>query len=546
MTPEIIDLLFPNPLPSVAEIEAKYPSRQLEAGQKVTRVAPSPTGFMHVGGIYAALMSERVAHQSGGVFYLRVEDTDQKRKVDGATKVISNSLSRYGIFADEGVDEDGNSYGPYGSYTQSERKEIYQAYAKKLLEEGQAYPCFCVTEDLDLMRKIQEKQSMRPGYYGRFAKCRTLSDDEILAKLKAGEPWVLRFKSPGNNEKRMLIKDLLKGDINMPENDLDIVILKGDGLPTYHFAHAVDDHLMGTTHVIRGDEWVSSVPLHIQLFVALGWKAPKYGHYATLQKLDNGNKRKLSKRHDPEANIVYFWEKGYPEKALIEYLLNLINASFEDWRNKNPDKDAFEYPMSFNKISNTAGALFDFQKLHSISKEVVARMTADEVYVAVLNWAKEYNAPFAEKLQNNKDYVTAILNIERNIGKKSRKDLIKWEDVEADMSYFFADWVRPDLGEFKDELPLNPDEMRQIGVDFKAVYNKNDDKDTWFKKIQEIAEKHGFATDTKSYKASPESYKGSIIDVANVLRVLVTGRTKSPDLYQIMQIMSDELLSSRL
>lgn len=546
MTPEIIDLIFPNPLPTIAEIEAKYPPRQLDAGQKVTRVAPSPTGFMHVGGIYAALMSERVAHQSGGVFYLRVEDTDQKRKVEGAIEVISSSLSRYGIFADEGVDKAGHSYGPYGSYTQSERKEIYQAYAKKLLQEGQAYPCFCATEDLDLMRKIQEKQSSRPGYYGRFAKCRTLSDDEILSKLKAGETWVLRFKSPGNNEKRMVIKDLLKGDINMPENDLDVVILKGDGLPTYHFAHAIDDHLMGTTHVIRGDEWVSSVPLHIQLFVALGWKAPKYGHYATLQKLDNGNKRKLSKRHDPEANIVYFWEKGYPEKALIEYLLNLINASFEDWRNKNPDKDAFEYPMSFNKISNTAGALFDFQKLHSISKEVVARMTASEVYTAVLNWAKEYSPAFAEKLQNNKDYVTAILNIERNIGKKSRKDLIKWEDVESDISYFFNDWQKPELDSFKDELPLNSDEMRQIGADFKAVYHKDDDKDTWFKKVQEVAEKHGFATDTKSYKASPESYKGSIIDIANVLRVLVTGRTKSPDLYQIMQIMSDELLSSRL
>ncbi|MBQ8251679.1 MAG: glutamate--tRNA ligase [Alphaproteobacteria bacterium] len=546
MTPEIIDLLFPNPLPSVSEIEAKYPARQLEAGQKVTRVAPSPTGFMHVGGIYAALMSERVAHQSGGVFYLRVEDTDQKRKVEGATEVISTSLSRYGIFADEGVDKDGNSYGPYGSYTQSERKEIYQAYAKKLLEEGQAYPCFCAAEDLDLMRKIQEKQSMRPGYYGRFAKCRTLSDDEILEKLKAGTSWVLRFKSPGNNEKRMVIKDLLKGDINMPESDLDVVILKGDGLPTYHFAHAVDDHLMGTTHVIRGDEWVSSVPLHIQLFVALGWKAPKYGHYATLQKLDNGNKRKLSKRHDPEANIVYFWEKGYPEKALIEYLLNLINASFEDWRNKNPEKDAFEYPMSFSKISNTAGALFDFQKLHSISKEVVAKMSADEVYMAVLNWAKEYNKSFADKLEAQKEYVTSILNIERNIGKKSRKDLIKWEDVESDISYFFADWIRPDLNGYKDELPVSEEEMKQMGADFMAVYNKDDDKDSWFKKVQEVALKHGFAADTKSYKEAPQNYRGSIIDVANVLRVLVTGRTKSPDLYAIMQIMPEDLLATRL
>ncbi len=546
MTPKIVDLLFPTPLPSIADIEAKYPARNLEAGQKVTRVAPSPTGFMHVGGIYAALMSERVAHQSGGVFYLRIEDTDQKRKVDGATEVISASLSRYGIFADEGVDKDGNSYGPYGPYTQSERKEIYQAYAKKLLEEGLAYPCFCAAEDLDLMRKIQEKQSQRPGYYSRFAKCRTLSDDEILAKLEAGTPWVLRFKSTGNNEKRMVIKDLLKGDINMPENDLDVVILKGDGLPTYHFAHAIDDHLMGTTHVIRGDEWVSSVPLHIQLFVALGWKAPKYGHYATLQKLDNGNKRKLSKRHDPEANIVYFWEKGYPETTLVEYLLNLINASFEDWRNKNPDKNAFEYPMSFNKISNTAGALFDFQKLHSISKEVVARMSAEEVYTAVLNWAKDYSPDFAQKLVNQKDYITAILNIERNIGKKSRKDLIKWEDVEADIAYFFEDWKAPDFTSLKEETPLSEELLKKIGTDFKNIYSKTDDKDTWFKKVQEVAVLNGFAPDTKSYKEAPDSFKGSIIDVANALRILVTGRTKSPDLFAIMQIMSDDLLSKRL
>ncbi|MBR4932464.1 MAG: glutamate--tRNA ligase, partial [Alphaproteobacteria bacterium] len=320
MTPEIISKLFPNPLPSIADIEAKYPSRNLQAGQKVTRVAPSPTGWMHVGGIYAGLISERIAHQSGGVFFLRVEDTDQKRKVEGATEIICNSLARYGIIADEGVDVNGKDFGPYGPYTQSERKDIYQAYAKKLLEEGQAYPCFCEPTDLDLMRKIQEKQAQRPGYYGKYAHCRKLSDEEILANLNAGKPWVLRFKSNGDSNKRMLIKDLLKGDINMPENDLDIVILKGDGLPTYHFAHAIDDHLMGTTHVVRGDEWVSSVPLHIQLFVALGWKAPKYGHCAPLQKLDNGNKRKLSKRHDPEANIKFFWEEGYPEVALIEYM----------------------------------------------------------------------------------------------------------------------------------------------------------------------------------------------------------------------------------
>ncbi len=546
MTPEIIEKLFPNPLPTVAELEAKYPPRALQPGQKVTRVAPSPTGFMHVGGIYAGLLCERVAHQSGGVFFLRIEDTDQKRKIEGAREVILRSLGRYGLFADEGVNEAGEDVGAYGPYTQSERQEIYQAYAKKLVEDGLAYPCFCVTEDLDIMRKIQEKQGHRPGYYGKYAKCRTLSDSEILEALNAGKPWVLRFKSGGSNEKRMLIKDLLKGDINMPENDLDIVILKGDGLPTYHFAHAVDDHLMGTTHVIRGDEWVSSVPLHIQLFVALGWKAPKYGHYATLQKLDNGNRRKLSKRHDPEANIVYFWEKGYPETALIEYLLNLINASFEDWRAKNPDKNAFDFPMNFNKISNTAGALFDFQKLNSITKEVVAKMTAEEVYNAVLKWATEYKPDFMERLTAHKDYIVSILNIERNIGKKSRKDLIKWEDVEEDISYFFDDMFAPDLAQFTDEVKMSVDEMKQVGADFKALYSDTDDKNAWFAKIQEVASKHGFAADMKAYRENPEAFRGSVADVANVLRILITGRTKSPDLHAIMQIMGQTRVLNRL
>lgn len=546
MTPEIIEKLFPNPLPTISEIEAKYPARTLPAGAKVTRVAPSPTGYMHIGGIYAGLVSERVAHQSGGVFFLRVEDTDQKRKKEGATEVICNSLTRYGIIADEGVDINGKDFGVYGPYTQSERKEIYQAYAKKLLEEGLAYPCFCATEELDLMRKIQEKQSQRPGYYAKYAHCRYLTDEEIMAHLEAGKPWVLRFKSTGNNDKKMLIKDLMKGEINMPENDLDIVILKGDGLPTYHFAHVVDDHLMGTTHVIRGDEWVSSVPLHIQLFVALGWKAPKYGHYAPLQKLDNGNKRKLSKRHDPEANIVYFWEKGYPEEALVEYLFNLINASFEDWRRLNPDKKAFDFPLNFNKISNTAGALFDFQKLHSISKDVISRMTADEVYDAVLGWAKEYKQDFAQRLIEHKDYFVSIFNIERNIGKKSRKDIVKWEDVEADTSYFFDDTFDVDLSSYSDELKLSVADMKKIASDFKSLFDINDDKNAWFEKIKMIAHKHGFATEMKAYKENPSLFKGNVSDIANVLRILITGRTQSPDLHAIMQVMGADKVLARL
>ena len=543
MTPEIINLIFPNPLPTPAEIEAKYPPRQLKEGAKVTRVAPSPTGDMHIGGIYTGLLNERIAHQSNGIFYLRVEDTDQKRIKEGAMELICNSLGRYGIYADEGVDKDGHDFGLYGPYTQSQRKEIYQAYVKDFLEKGLAYPCFCAAEDLDIMRKIQEKTGVRPGYYGKYAKCRNLSDDEILANLKAGKPFVIRFKSMGDNNKRMIIKDLIKGELALPENDIDVIIMKGDGLPTYHFAHAIDDHFMGTTHVFRADEWVSSVPLHIQLFASHGWKAPKYGHVAPLQKLDDGKKRKLSKRHDPEASIVYFWEKGYPETALVEYLLNLINASFEDWRRNNPDKNAFEFPVNFNKVSNAAGALFDFVKLNSISKDVIANMSADAVYGAVLKWARDYNPAFAERLENNRDYVTKILNIERNIGKKSRKDLTKWEDVENDISYFFDDLYQPNPSLLN---PISESDVRAIADEFVTVYRDTDDKDTWFNHIKAIAEKHGFATDMKAYKENPAAFKGNVSDVAKVLRVLVTGRDKTPDLYQIMQILGIERVQNRL
>lgn len=547
MTPEIINLIFPNPLPTPAEIEARYPRRNLPEGAKVTRVAPSPTGFMHVGTLYAGLLCERVAHQSGGIFYLRVEDTDQKRKVDGAMELIVKSLDRYGIRADEGVDKDGQDFGAYGPYTQSARRDIYQAYVKSLLEQGLAYPCFCAAEDLDIMRKIQEKTSVRPGYYGKYAKCRNLTDEQILENLKAGKPFVIRFKSSGDNNKRMIIKDLIKGDMALPENDIDVVIMKGDGLPTYHFAHAVDDHLMGTTHVIRGDEWVSSIPLHIQLFVALGWKAPKYAHFAPLQKTENGNKRKLSKRHDPEASLTYFWEKGYPEEALIEYMLNLINASFEDWRRNNPDKPAFDFPVNFNKVSNAAGALFDFVKLNSIAKDVVARMSAEQVYDAVLAWATDYRPTFAERLKANREYVIRILDIERNIGKKSRKDIVKWDDVEQDIAYFFDDLLTASPAEKAALLaPLTESDIRLIADEFAAIYQPADDKETWFAHIKAIAEKHGFATDMKAYKENPAAFKGSVSDVAKVLRVLVTGRDKTPDLYEIMRILGADKVRARL
>lgn len=547
MTPEIIAKLFPNPLPSVAEIEAKYPPRRLPEGAKVTRIAPSPTGLFHIGNLYAALVAERAAHQSGGVFYIRVEDTDQKRAVDGALQVVCDALARYGMHADEGVDADGKDYGPYAPYTQSRRRDMYQAYVKSLVEKGLAYPCFCAPEELGMMRKVQEKNAQRPGYYDKYAKCRALSDAEILAKLNAGALPVIRFKSGGDPEKRIVVKDVFKGELNLPENDIDQVILKSDGLPSYHFAHVVDDHLMGTTHVTRADEWLSSVTTHIQMFIAMGWKPPRYGHIAPLQKLDNGNKRKLSKRHDPEANIMYFAERGYPRDAVIEYLLNLINAQFEDWRKANPDTPAFDFPLNLNKMSNVAGALFDFVKLNSIAREVVAKMTAERVYDETLAWAKHYNPAFATRMESNRDMMIQILDIERNIGAKSRKDLAKWEDVPREVSYFFDDLFTITHNEKMTMLaPLAEADIADIARAFAAAYDPADDKDAWFDKVRRVAADHGFAADMKAYKADPSAFKGSVADVAKVLRVLTTGSDKSPDLHVVMRVLGREAVVRRL
>ncbi|MDD3669632.1 MAG: glutamate--tRNA ligase family protein [Alphaproteobacteria bacterium] len=547
MTPEIIARLFPNPLPSVAEIEAKYPPRRLPEGAKATRIAPSPTGLFHIGNLYAALVAERAAHQSGGIFYIRVEDTDQKRAVDGALKVVCDALAHYGMRADEGVDADGKDYGPYAPYTQSQRRDIYQAYVKSLVEKGLAYPCFCSAEDLDMMRKVQEKNAQRPGYYGKYAKCRGLTDAEILAKLDAGAQPIIRFKSSGDPDRRMVVKDLFKGELNLPENDIDQVILKSDGLPSYHFAHVVDDHLMGTTHVTRADEWLSSVTTHIQMFVAMGWKPPKYGHIAPLQKLDNGNRRKLSKRHDPEANIMYFAERGYPRDAVVEYLLNLINAQFEDWRKANPDTPAFDFPLNMGKMSNVAGALFDFVKLNSISREIVARLTAGQVYDETLAWARQYAPDFARRMADNRRYLIDILDIERHIGAKSRKDLAKWEDVPPEVSYFFDDLFTMTHNEKMTMLaPMDEADVMAVARDFAAAYDPADDKDAWFDKVRRIAGAHGFAADMKAYKASPAAFKGSVADAAKILRVLVTGSDKSPDLHAVMRVLGREAVVRRL
>ena len=513
MTPEILDLLFPNKLPTVAEIEAKYPPRQLPEGAVVSRMGPSPTGYLHIGNFYQGFMAERLAHQHNGVFFLRVEDTDQKRAVEGAVPIVLRAMAHYNVLPDEGPQLDGSDKGEYAPYTQTQRKDIYQAYAKELVKKGLAYPCFCSAEDLDLMRKVQEKQGLRTGYYGHYAKCRNLTDDEILANLKAGKPWILRFKSNGDYGKRIVFEDLLRGKLSLPENDIDQVIIKSDGLPTYHFAHVVDDHLMKTTHVVRGEEWIPSVPLHLQLFALMGWTPPKYAHHALLQKLDNGKRRKISKRLDPEANVAYFAEHGYPQDAVLEYLLNLMNASFEDWRKQNPTIPVMDYPFNFNKISNTAGALFDFVKLHSIAREVVARMTAEEVYDKVLTWAKEYKPEYATLLENNREKCVAILNIERGIGAKSRKDLFKWEDTEHEMEFFFE---APDYDESL-LTPMTHADIQKVAAEFAAIYDSADDNQAWFAKVKQVAEQNGFATDMKAYKADPSGYKGSVADVAKIL-----------------------------
>jgi len=544
MTPEILDLLFPNKLPSVEEIEKRYPPRP--EGQMVVRIAPSPTGYMHVGTLYVALLDERTIHQRGGVFYLRIEDTDQERYVPEAVPIILKELDRYGLTLDEGPQLDGTEKGAYGPYTQSKRKEIYQAFVKKLVAEGKAYPCFCTSEEVNVTRKIQEKLGVRPGYHGKYAKCRNLSDSQVLEKLHQGLPFVIRIRSTGDYNKKRSFKDLFKGVVQMPEYDLDVVIMKQDGLPTYHFAHLIDDHLMGTTHVTRTDEWLSSLPLHVQLFEMMGWKVPEYAHFAPIQKLDNGNKRKISKRHDPEANVAFFAEKGYPTGALIEYLMNLISSGFEDWRRANPDTPAFDYPIGFDKVTNVGGALFDFVKLNSVSKEVIARMTADEVYQNLLTWAKDYNPEFLKRLEQNKDYIIRILGIERLIGPKSRKDLIKWEDVPADIAFFFKE----DLPSYKERIAVlegfDLADIQKIAKDFIATFDINDDKDTWFAKVKQVGEGCGFAPDNKTYKQNPTAYKGNVSDTAKILRVLVTGRTQTPDLWSIMQILGKDEVIRRL
>lgn len=542
---KLAELLFPNVEKTPEYYEEKYKVRNLPEGAKVTRFAPSPTGFVHFGSMLPVVVSERLAHQSEGVFYLRIEDTDDKRYVEGAEDDLINVYKYFGVNFDESI----ISQGEYGPYRQSERKDIYSAYAKRLVEEGKAYPCFCTAEELDETRKIQEENKVTTGYWGEYVKCRDLSLEQIEENIKAGKEWVLRIKSNGNPENKIKFTDHIKGAIEITENHIDHILLKRDGMPTYHLAHGVDDHLMGTTHVVRGEEWLPSLPYHLQIFNALGFKPPKYLHISQLMKLDtvideNGNeksvKKKLSKR-DMGAGLSYYIEQGYTPESVMEYVLTCLNSNYEDWRRANKDAKYTEFPFSIKKMS-ASGTLFDLAKLNDVSKNVVSRLTAEEVYDKLIIWAKEYDTEFYKLIEKSPEYTKGILSIGRG-GNKSRKDFGTWSEVKPFISFFYDE-----LFSREEDIPegFDKDSVKDILESFLATFDMADDQNLWFGKVKELADKNGFCPDVKAYKANPDGYKGHVGDVSTFIRVAVTGRTNSPDLYAVMQLMGKDRVETRI
>lgn len=541
---KLANLIFKDELKTPEYYLEKYPERNLKEGARVVRYAPSPTGFQHIGGVYAALINERLAHQSEGIFYLRIEDTDQKREVEGAIEDTIATMHNFGMEFDEGMTGEETSKGSYGPYRQSQRKEIYHTFAKQLVEKGLAYPCFCTPEELNEIREKQMAEKITPGYYGEYAVYRNLPVEEAIKKIENGEEYILRLKSPGKEENRVECHDLIKGDVSFPENVQDIVIIKSDGLPTYHFAHAIDDALMHTTDVIRGEEWLSSLPIHLQLFDVLGFKRPNYAHVPTIMKSENGSKRKLSKRKDPESAVSYYREEGYPAVSVIEYLLNIINSSFEDWRAENPDADYHEFPVALDKMSKS-GALFDIVKLHDVSKNVICKMKAPVVYDYYTAWAKDFDKEMFELVTKNEAMMKEVFNIDKE-GTKPRKDFGKWNEVREKIFYFFDELFNLEKAEDV-ELPktLNLEDAKSIIESYSKVYNFNTDQETWFEELKALAVELGYATNRKEYKKNPENFKGMVSDVAGAVRAALTHRTNTPDLYTIMQIMGEEKVRDR-
>ena len=540
---ELADLIFPD-AKDISYYEKKYPERDLPEGAQVLRVAPSPTGNVHIGTIDQALIATKVARQTGGVFFLRIEDTDQKREVEGGVKQIIEALKSFDLEPDEGMISETEWKGNYGPYKQSMRKDIYQAFAKHMLEMGKAYPAFDTPEELEEMRARQEASKLRTGYYGVWAKYRNLPLEEAAEKIKAGVQYIIRFKSNGREDRKIKHKDIIKGNVTFPENDQDIVIIKADGLPTYHFAHLIDDHLMGTTIVTRGDEWLSSVPLHLQLFQEMGWKAPRYAHTPTLLKNDNGNKRKISKRKDPEAAASYYEEIGVPSLAVKEYLLNIANSTFENWRRQNKDKSIDEFDFQLNKMS-VSGALFDMVKLGDVSKIVISRYSAEEVYDKSLRWAKKHDDELAKMLEN-KEYSLKVLGIERG-NAKPRKDIAKWSDVKENIIYMYDEKFFENPIEYPYQVISDKNDIKKIlKLYIEKYYNENDDKQTWFDKIKELSGEMGYAKEVKEFKANPGMYKAHVGDVSTVIRVALTGRTNTPDMYEIMKVLRKNSVIKRI
>ena len=535
----LANLLFPNVTETPEAVEARFPSRNAPEGAVITRMAPSPTGFVHLGNLVQGLTSERMAHQSGGVLFLRVEDTDAKREVAGAVEVLINTLKHYGIAFDEGATVDGDM-GAYGPYRQRQRAAIYHVFAKKLVSEGHAYPCFCTEEELSAMREKQEANKETTGYYGSYAIWRDRSLEDVKAQLEKGMPWVLRFRSTGSIENQFKFDDLVKGQLTITENNVDHVLLKSDGIPTYHFAHAVDDHLMHTTHVVRGDEWLPSLPFHIQLFKTLGFKLPKYVHIGPLMKMDGNSKRKLSKRKDPELALTFYKAEGFPVEAVYEYLMTLLNSNYEDWRRANPTAPSDSFKFSPKKL-NPAGNLFDYAKLTDVSKNEIAKMDAEKAYSLLTEWAAEFDPDFAQKLTADKDYAVSILAIGRG-GKKPRKDLATWKEAKPYMGFFYDAYLETPVF----DPNFSAQTVCSVLTKFLDRYDPADDSAQWFDKVKAITQEIGFTTDMKAYKADPAAYPGTVADVSTFIRQAVTGKTNSPDLYTVMQILGAERSRARI
>ena len=541
---KLADLLFPNVTGTVAELEEKYPDRGLKEGARVTRFAPSPTGYLHIGAFYTALVNILTADVSGGKAYLRIEDTDKKREIADGVSAIIDGFKDFGIEFSEGVTGFNSENGDYGPYTQSKRAEIYHIVAKQLVKDGLAYPCFCSSEELTELRAQQEKDgALITGYFGKYAKCRELTLEEIEKNLKDGKSYVLRFRSQGDEEKKIAFDDMIRGKIEMPENVIDEVLLKSDGIPTYHFAHICDDHFMRTTHVIRAEEWLSSVPKHIAIFKACGFKVPKYAHLSQVMKLDedDGNKRKISKRKDPEAAVSYFFEAGFPRESILEYLFTLINSNFEDWRRANPKESVFAFPFNLKKMS-PSGCLFDLVKLNDVSKNVISVMDADTVYKYIAEWAEKYDEEFFKVFTANPQRSRDMVNIDRE-SPKPRKDLAKWSEVKEYFAYMFEEYHTPAF-----DLPENiqKEDAKAILESYLEVYSDSDDKDIWFSKIKDLCEPLGFTPNVKEHKKNPELFKGHVGDVSTVIRLAVTGRKNTPDLCSIMKLLGKDTVKTRI